>query len=297
MCLVTDLSCPDLLWHDLAPRLRRIWINGSLVGTGFNYPDLTGHDFFYSRAGVKLAWSDLDLTWPDFTWHALTPNRPDTSWPLGFPKLLSCPDLWSAMDYSRFTWPDLTDDPRLPTDMEPLTAVSVEPPPPLPQLHLVAEGRPFQLSCLAPEGRPPAAVWWETPAGVVLNKPRKVQVARDVAGMGLSLPLGAAIGEKDLFVLSLGPWVIISKTVHLGNTCGNMWELNNCRSKPIGFKLGYYTNCQPWQLCQGGNTTCRVMHWLDGLIQAWVDPADRFGEGEVCQRGLTYPHFQLSLRI
>ncbi|XP_043202540.1 inactive tyrosine-protein kinase 7-like [Amphibalanus amphitrite] len=57
--------------------------------------------------------------------------------------------------------------------LEPLTARSVEPPPPLPQLYVVPAGRPFQLSCLPPEGRPPTAVWWEAPDGAVLGKPRK----------------------------------------------------------------------------------------------------------------------------
>ena len=104
--------------------------------------------------------------------------------------------------------------------MEPLTAVSVEPPPPLPQLHLVAEGRPFQLSCLAPEGRPPAAVWWETPAGVVLNKPRKVRgtggAGRSGDG-GLSLPLGLPLARKlSLFSLS---WTF---GYHKGS--GSPWE-------------------------------------------------------------------------
>ncbi|XP_037072794.1 tyrosine-protein kinase-like otk [Pollicipes pollicipes] len=55
--------------------------------------------------------------------------------------------------------------------LSPLTERAVEPAPPVPGLHVVPQGRPFQLACLPPEGRPPPAVWWEQPDGRVLNDP------------------------------------------------------------------------------------------------------------------------------
>ncbi|KAF0304392.1 Inactive tyrosine-protein kinase 7 [Amphibalanus amphitrite] len=49
--------------------------------------------------------------------------------------------------------------------LKPLTAQSVEPAPSVQGVHVVAEGRPAQLTCLAPAGLPPPALRWLDPAG------------------------------------------------------------------------------------------------------------------------------------
>ncbi|XP_037080569.1 inactive tyrosine-protein kinase 7-like [Pollicipes pollicipes] len=49
--------------------------------------------------------------------------------------------------------------------LKPLTSASVEPAPSVQGVHVVPEGRPCQLTCLAPEGLPPPTVRWQDPAG------------------------------------------------------------------------------------------------------------------------------------
>ena len=133
--------------------------------------------------------------WPVLPYHVLALPCPGPCRALSLPPAsCRCPSA------------DLT---RPSTDVTPLTARSVEPPPPLPDLYVVPEGRPFQLTCLPPEGRPPPAVWWETPAGAMLDKPRKVRGQRwgrwGGGGEG-RVRLSSALMLSSTEVLSLFSW-------------------------------------------------------------------------------------------